>query len=157
MGRAKDITELKKVAISTLLKQKIYSYREIARKECVSYGVVAKIAKNLELGLSPRANKRKNCRGKRKTTPRMDRKIISTALQHRNAPIGALTAKLREEGINLSAVTIRRRLYEQNIKCRRPAKRPRITDAMKRKRLIWAKLHQNYTESDWDKVNSKKL
>lgn len=59
MGRAKDISDLKKVAISTLLKQNIYSYREIARKECVSYGTVAKIAKNLELGLSPRANKRK--------------------------------------------------------------------------------------------------
>lgn len=153
MGRAKDISDVKKVVISTLLKQKRYSYREIARKECVSYATVAKIAKNLQLGQSPRATKRKNCRGKRKTTPRMDRQIISTALQHRNAPIRALNATIREEGINVSAVTVRRRLYEANIKCKRPAKRPRITEAMKKKRLIWAKLHKNYTESDWDKVN----
>lgn len=152
MGRRKDITSGKKIEIATLLRLKKLSIREIARRTEVSAATVSRISKKIEVGLSPRHNKRQNCRSTRKTTARADREIIRKAAQQRRAPVRVLTRELNEQGVNISEVTVRRRFYEASLKCRRPAKKPKLTEKMKKKRLIWAKLHKNLTIDDWKKV-----
>lgn len=152
MGRVKDIKNEKKIEISTLIKLKEYSFREIARKTGVSCQTVARIAKKLDEGVSPRANKRRNCRSARMTSAREDRKIISTALRNRKAPLQVLNNMLKAEAVNISSRTLRRRLYEENLKCHRPTKRPFLNAAMKKKRSMWARLMQDKGQEYWQKV-----
>lgn len=153
MGRKKDLSSGKKEAIVALLKTRNHSYREIAKMEKVSCSSVSNLAKILQSGGTFYETKRRNCKGIRKTTPRTDRKIVQSALEKRRATTSELKKQLSEEGINLSAMTLRRRLYENNLKCRRPAKKPKLTEKMQKKRFIWAKLHQHWTIDDWKKVN----
>lgn len=152
MGRKKDIADTKRSAIVTLLKTKQFTYREIATKENVSAATVHREAIRLSNSGSPRRNRRHNCRRIRKTTARDDRKIRNMALQHRRAPAKIIVDHLKDEGINISEKTFRRRMYEQNLKCRRPAKKPKLTVKMKQRRFTWAQMHCHYTVDDWNKV-----
>lgn len=152
MGRKADISPTKKASISTLLQLGQHSAREIARREGVSHPVVLKLAKNMKENIPIEENKRRNCRRPRKTTSREDRKILSTALQHRRLPAREIKKELEASGINLSLRTLGRRFSENNLKCRRPVKKPRLTPRMKSARLKWAKDHKSFTVEQWKKV-----
>ncbi|CAK1590972.1 unnamed protein product [Parnassius mnemosyne] len=49
-------------------------------------------------------------------------------------------------------MTLRRRWKEQNFSCRRPLKKPKLTPAMRLKRLEFAKKYKHWTVEDWHKV-----
>lgn len=152
MGKCKDICEDKKAAIVALLDAKNFSFREIARKAKVSHQTVMRINKKLHENQRQVNNKRRNCGKKRKTTPRVDRRIIQKACENRFLSTRSLHQDLLDEGIEISSMTLRRRLYEANLKSRRPVKKPKLTPKMRKARLEFALAHQHYTIPDWKKV-----
>lgn len=153
MGRVKDITSEKRSVIAGLLKSGNLSNREISRQENISASTVDRIARTLNLSTSASESKRKNCGRNRKTSKRTDRKILHMALQERRAPVRTIHRQLREQGVDISKMTLRRRFYEANLKCRRPAKKPKLTEKMRLKRLQWARLHENLTIDYWQNVS----
>lgn len=157
MGRGKDITEVKKAAVTALLNTKMYSQRRIAVMEKISVGTVNKIAKTIHLKQGNTVSPRSRCGRKRKTSERVDRKITKIALECRTATTKNVQEKLRRENIEISTKTIRRRLAEKGIKCYRPVKRPRLTPAMKKKRLQWSQRHKHFTVEDWKKVQQNNI
>ena len=152
MGRAKDISDSKKVEIETYLKTGIYSQREIGRKCNVSQSTVAKISKKMKEGCTSASGRPCQLRQHRATTQRADRKMIEICVKNRKKPLNALGKEVREMGVNVSDRTIRRRLKESGFSCRRPAKKPLLTKTMQLKRLAWAKKHRGMTENDWEQV-----
>lgn len=153
MGRKKDLSVEKKSRITALLETGKFSQREIARKERVSHQTVMRIAKRINENIPSTSGSRQNCRKKRKTAVRDDRLIVKLAKENRNMSLTAIYKKVRDSGVNISARTLRRRLYENGLKCRRPVKKPRLTDRMKRARYNFAKQYRHYTVDDWKKVN----
>lgn len=152
MGKRKDVTNEKKIAIETLLKTGIYSHREIARREHVSRQVVDKVAKLIAENLPSTSSGRTHCGRHRKTTVREDRVIVKRSLEHRRQPLRAVLRTLEADDIKISRRTLQSRLYEAKIYSRRPAKKPRLTERMRKMRLQWAIQHKNLTVEDWKQV-----
>ena len=64
-----------------------------------------------------------------------------------------IQTKLMERGTVVSAKTIQRRLsLDFDLKSRKPARKPRLTQAMKKKRLDFAKRHASWDIEMWRKV-----
>ena len=60
---------------------------------------------------------------------------------------------MAERGIKISEKTIRRRLsLNFGLKSYRPAQKPRLTEAMKKRRLEFAKKHLDLNTKMWKKV-----
>lgn len=152
MGKRKDIESEKKIRIEVLIQTGLHSNRAIAKKEKVSHQTVMRIANLLKQNMPSTSNKRSKCKGKRKTTPREDRIIVKRALENRRRTVGEIHRVLQTDKIHISKRTLQSRLYENNIRSRRPAKKPKLTDRMKKARLQWAKEHKNLTVEDWSKV-----
>lgn len=152
MGKVKDISDTNKIKIETLLKTGKYSNRQIAIMQKVSRHTVGRIAALIRENIPSTSSGRHQCHGVRKTTERDDRLIIKTALENRQCSAKELLAKVKLSNINISERTLRSRLYSAGIKCRRPAKKPRLTAKMKKARLQWAKMHRHLTNEDWKKV-----
>lgn len=152
MGKCKDISNNKKIQIQTLLETGLYSHREIARKAAVSHQTIGRIAVLMKENIPSTSSGRTYCGASRKTTDREDRIIINRALQNRQLSNKELKRLLEEDNIKISERTLKSRLYEANIRSRRPAKKPKLTVKMKRARLQWAKQHQHFTIEDWEKV-----
>lgn len=154
MGRGVDLSPRKKSEIKTLLLTTSHSQRKIAELAGVSKSAVNKIKVNLDQN-RPLSPKRKGkCGRKRITTARSDRKIRDICLQNRKKSVGFLTQMVQEYGIPVSKRTVQRRLAEEGLTGHRPVKKPRLTKAMKKKRLAWAREHRLKTVEDWNKVSS---
>lgn len=153
MGRGVDLSPRKKSEVKTLLLHTSHSQRKIAELAGVSKSAVSKIKINLDQN-QPLSPKRKGkCGRKRITTPRSDRKIRDICLQNRKKSAGLLTQMVQESGIQVSKRTVQRRLAEEGLTGHRPAKKPRLTEAMKKKRLAWAREHRLMSVEDWSKVS----
>lgn len=152
MGHKKDISPAKSAEIMALINHLDISQRQIAKKAGVSVATVNRIKKCSVEGGDVVINNRKNCGGKRITTPRSDRKIGQICNQSRWAPRRVLLEKVKEAGVEITDRTLRRRIKELGFQCCRPAKKPRLTERMIRARLEWAKAHQDWTSEDWKKV-----
>ena len=59
---------------------------------------------------------------------------------------------LSADGVNVSKWTVQRNLRETGFKSVHPTRKPLLTQTMKRKRLLWARNHQNWTVEQWRKV-----
>lgn len=153
MVRGKDIAPEKKIAVKTLLESGKYSQREIATKIGVSQPTVARIAKTVKEGRTLELKRPSRIGLNRATTPRDERQIRAVAEKTRKKPLRVVGKEVRSLGINISDRTLRRRLLDLGFKCRRPAKKPLLTDRMKKLRLAWAKNHRFMTENDWAQVS----
>lgn len=153
MGKKKDILPEKKFAIYALLQGGKHSHREIARMQCVSHSTVDQYAKNLRGGEETIESKRGKNPSTRKDSDRTRRRIISTVCANREKPLREIKKILEADGIKKSERTLARRISEAGFKCRRPTKKPHLTEKMKRARLSFAKQHQHYTADDWKQVN----
>lgn len=151
----KDISDKQKSAAAALIETGQYSYSAIARKLGIGRDSVRRIAQKMEAKEDIFVSKRENCGRKRKTSNRVDRKIVRVALEDRHAPIRKIANAIIESGVDISERTVRRRLKENQIVCRRPAKKPRLTPRMRQQRLVWARQHQGFTEFDWNRVSFK--
>lgn len=152
MGRKNDVSATKKAEILAIAKCSSFSQRKIAKQAMVSVSTVNRIIKNDtdENALSKAG--RLNCRGKRVTTPRGDRKINEIVNGSRWKSNKTILKLVRESGVEISEATLRRRIKELGFQTCRPAKKPRLTPSMEKKRLEWAKQHQHWTTEDWEKA-----
>ena len=65
----------------------------------------------------------------------------------------AVRSVLLAKGVDISQRTASRRLViDFGLKARKPAKKPRLTPAMKAKRLGFAKKHAKWTIQQWQQV-----
>ena len=89
----------------------------------------------------------------RATTRNQDRYLVNSALRDRSLNATILRGMLRRAThTNISVQTVRRRLHEQNLHARRPAVRPRLTQAHRLRRLAWARQHVRWTRQQWASV-----
>lgn len=152
MARSSDTSPRKCAEVKTLLLNTKHSQRVIAALAGVSKSVVNRIKKKIYENVPLEADRNGKCGRKRITTPRTDRKIRDVCLQNRKKSVSFLTLLINEGGIKVSQRTVQRRLAEEGLVGYRPAKKPRLTAAMTKKRLEWAKAHQHMTIEDWNKV-----
>lgn len=157
MGKEKDISPTKLGLIQGYLSSGNHSNRQIAKCVNVSRATVDRIKRKLDNNQSLKLNKRKNCGRNRITTPRTERKIRDIVIENRRKSKKVLKEIINNEGITISLATLRRRMAEQGFKACRPAKKPRLTQAMKDKRLQWAKNHRHFTTDDWERVSTQFL
>ena len=89
----------------------------------------------------------------RVTTAREDNEMRRIAVRSPTSSMKKIRAPLLRRGRRISHMTISRRLSKEfNIKSCKPAKKPRLTAAMKAKRLQFANNHQHWTAEHWGKV-----
>jgi len=55
-------------------------------------------------------------------------------------------------GVVVSASTVRRRLIENDLRAYAPAHKPKLTAAMKKKRLAFARKYRDWTTGNWRSV-----
>jgi Transposase. len=133
MGKTNDLTPRKKSTISALFQNTDMSQRKISRKMCISQASVSQIKKKLENGEEFAANRIGKCGAERKTSQRVDRKFVNFCKQNRKMSILQITNELKTHDLVVSERTVRRRLYEEGVKCHRPSRQPLLTTEMKQK------------------------
>lgn len=104
---------------------------------------------DLGITLSPKRNG--ECGRRRITTPRTDRKIRDICIQNRKLPVCLLMNNIRDDGL-ISQRTVQRRLAENELIARKPARKAKLTPVMIKKRVDWAGKYINFTIQDWEKV-----
>lgn len=90
---------------------------------------------------------------KRKTTREQDRFLRNCALRRRTSTARALQNDLvRATGVQVSDQTVRNRLKEQNLKPRRPVRKPRLTLQHRRARRTFAQEHVDWQLRHWTPI-----
>ena len=115
-----------------------YSYMEIAKKlgNGATKSVVRKVCDRFK-ETNTFKNMPKNGKIK-KTTANNDRMIMRLALKNRSATSAEIKNDLEAAGVSISSRTIRRRLFENGLKARRPRKKTYLNKKQRKNRLIWA-------------------
>lgn len=152
MGKGSDLSPKKVGQIFGLLKASSFSQYEIAGVVGVSRSSVENIKTKMDLGVSLDPKRKGNCGRPRNTTPRTDRIIRGICTENRKLPVRLLTKKISEQGIGVSQRTVQRRLAEIGLVARRPARKPKLTASMIKKRLDWAHKYKHFTIEDWKMV-----
>jgi DNA-directed RNA polymerase I, II, and III subunit RPABC1 len=152
MGKIKDLSPRKIGQIEVLLNNSELKQKDIAKKLSVSSQTVSNIKRKLDKGLSLDSARAGKCGRKRKTTPRMDRRIKQMAIKDRRTSCTKIRTEMLADGIDVSRITVNRRLLEGNLRAYRPRKKPRLTEKMIKARQDWADAHVHWTCEDWDQV-----
>ena len=79
--------------------------------------------------------------------------LVKIVKENRFATCSAMTSKLNEMGINVVTITVRQSLHGLGIRSRRPAQKPKLIKAWRKKRLDWEKRYRNFTVDDWKLVS----
>ena len=153
MGKASDLTPRKCAEIKALLNSKNFSNREVSRRLFVSEASVRWIKKKLELGQELIPQRKKRCGRKPMFSQRAERCLKKICLENRFATTKEIKSKLESHSIQASERTVRRKLLDLKFKACRPARKPKLTDAMKKKRLQWAKAYQHKDVNFWKSVS----
>ena len=89
----------------------------------------------------------------RKNTPRDDHTIRRIAVPSPMSSASKIRSSLLAKGTDISRRTVSRRLVDDfDLKAHKPAHKPRLTQAMKSKRLAFAKKHVKWTIQQWQQV-----
>lgn len=154
MGRPKDLSSEKKGEIKALIELGNLSQRQIATKTGVSKTSVANVIQKLKTDKTLTSKRTGHCGRKRIMTPRGIRKLTQIIKNNRTINNENIKTMLCEAGVTVSSRTVRRRLKELKYNSCRPARKPALTENMKKKRLAWAKKYKNFTVEDWRKVRN---
>lgn len=157
MGKVKDLTPRKVSAVKTLIKEQRYSQREIAKKCDISAASVNRVKRELDLGQDFCAERTKNRQRsgiKSKFSTRTRRTLIKLCKSNRRATSLDLSRQVSAYGVLVSPRTVRRELCNAGFTARRPVKKAKLTPAMMKKRLLWAKQYKDWTANDWTKVDT---
>lgn len=152
MGKTNDLSPRKVALVKCLLQEKHYSQREISGRLNISQASVSRVKKSLDSNREYAPLRVGNCGRKSKFSPRMERKLIQLAKMNRRATSKELKMNMEQYGVNVCDSSIRRRLISAGLPARRPRKKAKITPAMAKKRLAWAKEVQRQYGNDWSKV-----
>ena len=153
MGKASDVSPLKLAKVAVLLQETNHSQRNIAKIVKASQATVRRINSKLKMGVKLEAQRTGCCGRKRITSARDDRKIKKVIEHNRKMPAIKLKSVLKDQGINISLGSLRKRSYELGSKCRKPLKKPKLTTAMIKKCLAWGKKYSSFSQDDWNKVD----
>ena len=75
------------------------------------------------------------------------------SLRDRRKPASEVTAEFREASDKqISNRKVRARMVEAELKGCKARKKPFLSEINRKKRLLWAKEHQDWTDGDWVKV-----
>ena len=150
MGRKKSSSEVQRGQIVALHGEGL-SELKISAKLTVSKTAVHQLIKKFELFGSYMDLPR---RGRpRKTTVRDDHVMKRIVTRSPMGSVSKVRGALVERGVSVSRMTVSRRLSQElGLKSYKPARKPRLTPAMKAKQLAFAKKHQNWTAKKWGKV-----
>ena len=157
MGKLADLSPRKKALIECLLKEKHYSQREIAYKLEVSHKSVSCINISIKSGDILTSKQEGNCGRKPKMSPQMERILVKMAKSNRRATSKDMSDNLKAYGVEVSQSVVWRRLCAAGLLAHRPRQKAKITPAMAKKRLIWAKEVQEKFGNDWSKVSCQFL
>lgn len=134
-----------------ILAQEGYSQRAIAKKLGISKsGVQYSLQRKCKTGVN---KDRKRSGRKKVTTKNEDKHLIITSKRNRLLTAPQLMSDLnskRDQPVSLN--TVKRRLRSAGLYGRVAAKKPLLRSVNKKKRLLWAKLHKNWSEKDWERV-----
>lgn len=93
------------------------------------------------------------CDWPRKTSESFDGLICTTSKRNRRLTAPEILTTVSDvKTIPISVTTAKRRLHENGLYEKISAKKPLLQQQNKRKRLKWAKHHENWTREDWEKV-----
>ncbi|GFW18516.1 uncharacterized protein TNCV_1682121 [Trichonephila clavipes] len=81
--------------------------------------------------------------------PRSERSLKKICLENRFVTTKVIKSQLQDINVNASERTVRRKLKDLNLKTCRPAGKPKLTPAMKAKRLHWAKQWRDKNVDFW--------
>ncbi|GFU56504.1 hypothetical protein TNCV_1137301 [Trichonephila clavipes] len=84
--------------------------------------------------------------------PRSERSLKKICLENRFVTTKVIKSQLQDINVNASERTVRRKLKDLNFKTCRPARKPKLTPAMKAKRLHWAKQWRDKNVDFWRSV-----
>ena len=127
-----------------------FSYREIAKKLGVSYCAVYKsVQRHSELGSY---QSRKRTGRPRVCTPHDDRAIARVVKKSPKASSLQVLLRLPRSLQNISTRTIRRRLFDFDLKSRTPARKPRLSPKNIADRLAFCRRYETWTVGNWEKV-----
>lgn len=132
-------------------KKKNISIRSMAKKLNVNESSVRRFLSKFK---TSKTLDRKYGSGRpRCTSTREDRLIKRLCLRNRFATSSQIRSDLEKtSGSVISAKTVQRRLNEIGLRANRPAKKPLLTQKMKKTRFEWAKTFKNWTVDDWSQV-----
>lgn len=157
MGKRSDLSPRKVALAKCLLQEKHYTQGEIADRLKISQTSVCRLKKSLDSGSEYAPSRVGKCGRKNKFSPRTERKLIQIAKKNRRATSKDLKMSMEQYGVNVCDSSIRRRLIAAGLPARRPRKKAKITPAMAKKRLAWAKEVQKQFGNDWSKVRNIKF
>ena len=143
MGKKKSLSEVQKAQIVALHGQNLSERQISAQMGCSKTAVHQANAKYQQDG----SNTDKKRTGRpRVITAREDSVMMRKFVRSPTSSIKKIRAELLRRGRRISHMTVSTRLSKQfNMKSYKPAKKPRLTAAMKAKRLQFANNHQHWT------------
>ena len=129
----------------------------MALKCGVAQSVVSSIKKKMQHGPTGTPQRKRRCGRKRLSSQQDDRALVRLSKANRKMTSRRLMLEMSTAGVQMSSRTVRRRLIEAGLRAYRPRKKPKLTAAMMKRRLSWAKQFANWTEEDWKSVSCANL
>lgn len=144
MVRGKELTVAQR-AQAKLLHEMHFSQVQIAKRLQISRCAVQRCIKRAQFVSEKRSGR------PRVTSVRTDNSILLMCKRSPRASSAKIQAQLpREETV--STRTIRRRLFTNGLKARRPAKKPLLSMKNIRDRLYFCNKYKNWSPEDWENV-----
>jgi len=142
----------KKRSTAITLRNEGYSYRQIASNlgGGATPSAVCKLFKRFK---ETKNIKNKSGKGREMATTRQtDRRIVRMALQNRKLTAVDINKSISQTGILVSDRTVRNRLIKAGLRARIPRKKPFLNKLQRRRRLAWAREHEDWTVDMWKQV-----
>ena len=150
MGKKKSLSKVQKGQIVALHGQNLSERQISSQMGCSKTAVHQAIAKYQQDGCY--TDKKRTGRP-RVTTAREDNVMRRIVVRSPTSSTKKIRAELLRRDRRINHMTVSRRLSKKfNLKSYKPAKKPRLTAAMKAKRLQFANNHQHWTAEQWGKV-----
>ena len=150
MGKKKSPSEVQRAQIVALHGQNPSERQISTQMRCSKTAVHQAIAKYQQDGSY--INKKRTGRPS-VTTAREDNVMRRIVVRSPTSSMKKIRAELLRRGRRISHMTVSKRLSKEfNLKSYKPAKKPRLTAAMKAKRLQFTNNHQHWTAEKWEKV-----
>ncbi|XP_065665699.1 uncharacterized protein LOC136087121 [Hydra vulgaris] len=148
MGKKKDLSPRKRGQIKVLLENTELTQRQIALKCGVTQSIVLSIKKNMQHGSTGTSKRKGKCERKRISSQQDDRALARLSKSNRKMISRKLMVEMNTLGVQMSSSTVQKRLIEAGLRAYRPRKKPKLTAAMMKKRLLWAKQFATWTVED---------
>ena len=146
INRGKDLSDFTRGRIFSLRFDCEWTYGKIAKKLEISLSTVKMYCQRAQKGNI--TSDRKNC-GRQLCTSERD---VRTIMRSSNADRFLTAVDIQRLIPHVSIQTVRRRLSENGLKARKPAKKPSLSQENIQNRLNWAREHEAWNAEDWELV-----